>query len=756
MKIPKIEGQHYSLPKEERDVTDEELARAREAGEGVREWERVMDDISAYALDHEMGRHGDGEPEIESVFQRFFKQRRKIGGMVLATVLAGLTLESDRGSEDVRRDGVQVEQRVDEAVHVDLVEEMDPREAHFRELFVKKIDKFLEEFPKVAEEPYAEDLMVMLCTRYSTGSFRYFSLFENQPYADNVYRAMIDHDPTLVAKIQEWSEQPEDYGDGPKILEVFVRQMDDVRGDYYRYLLDSDFSKEEKRLYVALTPIAIEDGMGPRELHEYALDTERITDGLFRVAVSDAPEKLTSMAEAFLEDHFKTIVARMNNDRLIESDDEDEEEDPPSVSDVAFSEIRGATRHELYGMMALAGEDARVGVSQKLIDRLLSRLKKDGVSFDEFVDSMDGYGYVPFVTRAGLVRKLSKVIDSVEKKDSESEVIERMFTYFDEGNVEENITHVSQLMIFMKDSRARGHVGDGLKRHYLAAVESGDDSRRLAFGYLSALYGEKAREWLGDEFERFEIRTSETLSMDTLYDDKKRSVQVSHFYGGLDNKRDSSYGNVRRWHRSDSRFIETDHPTFSEWRAELEDGRVIVRYANKPWKEGGQDDIVDYMKERGESASVQIHRDHSFDVSNTLRYLNEDTRLFYNGGCGGVDIIGLARVAAPYAELVYNSALGNPVVNARVIRDFGERIFADEDIVWDGVERRVDGWIDRGGHSEEREEQFRDRFKDYIFPHDPRSAGTQIVAAYERGMEKVEFGDFDVFGSAPLESGGDE
>ena len=72
------------------------------------------------------------------------------------------------------------------------------------------------------------------------------------------------------------------------------------------------------------------------------------------------------------------------------------------------------------------------------------------------------------------------------------------------------------------------------------------------------------------------------------------------------------------------------------------------------------------------------------------------------------------------------------------------------------MERRVDGWIYSGGHSEEQEEQFRDRFKDYIFPHDPRSAGTQIVAAYERGMEKVEFGDFDVFGSAPLESGGDE
>lgn len=160
-------------------------------------------------------------------------------------------------------------------------------------------------------------------------------------------------------------------------------------------------------------------------------------------------------------------------------------------------------------------------------------------------------------------------------------------------------------------------------------------------------------------------------------------------------------------------------------------GVPVIIYANKPLDENlgldakAQNDLDDYLSEKGLEPTVVIHRGHSYWLPSTIDQLGPSGQVILLGSCGAYQSLDKILHKCPTAQIVASKQTGSGSVNDPMIYTIMDEIRQGHDLNWPQI------WITlskRLGKSE--------LFDDYIPPH--KNLGALFLMAYKKLQERRE------------------
>ncbi len=432
-----------------------------------------------------------------------------------------------------------------------------------------------------------------------------------------------------------------------------------------------------------------------------------------------------------------------------------------------FESLEGASATELYATIVYGGRDARESTIKPLFSMLENGIRTSDQTPVEFLDSVDGVGFHEFATLAALHGRFDNFLRLARTAEDKQAITDRLMTFSTDQGAEQ-VTALSQMILFGKDASVRRLLVDGLADTYADSEKMANPETAAAVTLLSATLGEEAT-WI-EEGDRVEFEKKEFLSSAELVNDRGETIEVQHFYSDLDGE--YSYESfLKQFLGSDWKIQEipsladatsggseevymaagwgiVDHGTFVEVTS-TGDGNKMVFYANKPsaafgekegsrfeaWQEAGSplgmDDVQVHMEANDRSPHIEVHRGHSYWFGNTLDQLSLDTKLVFNGSCGGADEVDDILEKAPGAQVVYNSDEGWAIINDAMLSEINERVVSGGDIVWEDVRMGAEDRLERHQKSGSSRPDLMSKYMSYVYPDQQLGQAANIGSLYE-------------------------
>lgn len=216
-----------------------------------------------------------------------------------------------------------------------------------------------------------------------------------------------------------------------------------------------------------------------------------------------------------------------------------------------------------------------------------------------------------------------------------------------------------------------------------------------------------------------------TVDYNYLADDSGRIIEQVFFYGDKDGKASfESY--LTSFPRSDWSIIQK-----KEW-IEIRSirGKPILIFANLPLDNEtdkdakAQQDLDDYLDDKGLKPSIVIHRGHSYHLPYTIKQLPESAKIIMLGSCGGYQNLKTILNYAPEAHIISTKETGAMNVNKPIIDALDNTLRAGKNIDW----RKM--WASLSSQFSKEPAQIRETFEDYIPPQ--RNLGALFIKAYNK------------------------
>jgi len=224
---------------------------------------------------------------------------------------------------------------------------------------------------------------------------------------------------------------------------------------------------------------------------------------------------------------------------------------------------------------------------------------------------------------------------------------------------------------------------------YARCAASGDKQGELLYGLIAARLVQSHAEAAG----LLEIggpyvaalASSDTLNAAALFDAANRCTQRYFFWDDDDGV--ESFANFRAAYAHDPAWTYEDHGVYAHLTGRGADGRMIEIFANvpidvrKPANRGRENEaqirqqaIADALQARGLTATVLVHRGHSFHVQKTLGYVTGSAVLVILGSCGGVTQIHKVIELSHGAEVIATKGVGATEINDVLLKNLNGRL----------------------------------------------------------------------------------
>ena len=234
-----------------------------------------------------------------------------------------------------------------------------------------------------------------------------------------------------------------------------------------------------------------------------------------------------------------------------------------------------------------------------------------------------------------------------------------------------------------------------------------DQKFRNALGAIAALYSINAETKPSHPFfekaeEKFFINAmspylSTSLRREDVFDESGQTYQMMVFYNDEDGH--NTFGHFIGDYRADKRWKYKNHGSFISFTR-----NGVTVFANRPEHEQtGNQDILDYVEERGGKITGLIHRGHSYHVKKTSsRYLNEDIQFYWLGSCRSSDVWNYIS-RAPNMQFIYSTNIGTMHINDPILKNINDTLAGGNNVSWvnikenaarlSGYDKRVDSYV---------------------------------------------------------------
>ncbi|MBK7691035.1 MAG: hypothetical protein IPJ31_07930 [Bacteroidetes bacterium] len=393
---------------------------------------------------------------------------------------------------------------------------------------------------------------------------------------------------------------------------------------------------------------------------------------------------------------------------------------------VRFKCIEPLTAKEIYYLLVMCSDEIYTSTFVGAFNRMMTKMAP--MQGDVFLKELEMDKFRTFIRMCAGYNKLSQFLAAIEEGNRNT--LMARFVHDIDKNVETDLEDAVDV------ADAIGSINDDVLVDYLLAELKKDyertylenDKRGLTIYFLlhtltvSIINPDQTSDDLQNELK---IPPIATIPNKNILNDSGRVVEQVFFYGDEDGK--SSYNS----------FLSNYKP--EDWKTEKNDkwvtltsikGKPVTVYANLPLDEPGDEEaqrlLVKHLEQNNIRPSIVIHRGHSYHLSGTLKYLNQDNKIIILGSCGGYHNLSTILGSSEDAHIISSKQTGTMLVTDPIIKAVQERLLAGKDINW------IEIWTELGLLM--KTPALMDKFNDYVPPH--KNMGALFLKAFKIQMQE--------------------
>ena len=295
--------------------------------------------------------------------------------------------------------------------------------------------------------------------------------------------------------------------------------------------------------------------------------------------------------------------------------------------------------------------------------------------------------YRKFLLMAGRYNTLSAYMAQMPREKSIS-IIKKLMGGLEENSstgLEETINVAETFPGIVKDNNLAALTSQEIKNNYNRCQAAPNMYGVKVYRLLSEIY--KAVK--SDQFDNGKslppaLQAYFKIPNSALRESNGSITQLVLFYGDEDGK--SSYGSFMTNYSDASQWSVEKNAAWTTIKSKK--GAPMTVYANLPLNNDdgldlkAQDSLAGYLKAKGISPHILIHRGHSYHLLNSIKYVTANTRLAILGSCGGYREIFEILNKSKDAQVISTKQIGSLQVNEPILKLMNERLLAQKDIEW--------------------------------------------------------------------------
>ncbi|MBU4406705.1 MAG: hypothetical protein KKB24_03855, partial [Candidatus Altiarchaeota archaeon] len=548
---------------------------------------------------------------------------------------------------------------------------------------------------KYIDQPYAQRVIEAAAEKNPWKALEFADKYIDQPYAQRVIETAAERDPRAALEYTEILKDSKK----PAIRVILT-------------IKDSDYSKREKeRISILLHEIVL-NKMTLKEAYNIVRDNKRFFEALVRIKAQP-----NHLGEVSVDGELKDICLR----KVQSINDLHNEPD-----EVRFASVNDAGPQELYTLMVYGQEEIFTSSFNGLFNRMLSRMQQEGLRGDQLLEDLGYNRFRVFLKETADFNQMNRFLDTMSQ-DSAGLLLERFVQDIDkERNPLFQAVVVADAFSMIEDSSILEILQSTIKIEYERVKTEENKEAEVIYGLLAGMFGKKAvinESWIKEMSEKYELPDIVGLSSAGLFNQDRTNIQQYFFYNDGDGL--ASYNNFLDQYDDNSGWSIEDKGSYIIISSEMNpQGQRIEIYANKPEQDyKGQEEIAKLFSQNDISASIIVHRGHSYHVDKTVEKIPSTAKIVSLGSCGGYNNVDAILRKSPNSHFIGTKGKGTMWVNDPLLKMLNGQILTGKDIHWPSFWTKAEARL--GGNGD---------FRNYISPH--RNLGVLFLKAYNQQISK--------------------
>lgn len=495
-----------------------------------------------------------------------------------------------------------------------------------------------------AQKPYGKDLFFKAVKDWPSGVASEADVLQNLPYADELFRIVLDRNPISVVS----------------------------SATLMRVVVDKPYFQEY-----------VEKGLqeNPLSMARFALihADQPFAETLYNEAVARFEQHLADKPE-----HSGRLV-RMINDLHDEADA------------IRFVSVENFSASAMYDLTSTGRGDLYTSTFNGLFDRFLLKMADEKLSFSEML-AQDPRRLENLPSFLEAVASFGRTDDFLRQlgDDEQVELVDTLFNTID--SEEDNNEFIYSTAAFLQSMSAGQYDLGYVETKIMQGYQNTEGFLKEQYGVLGGWLASQAGHEISpdhaaffkalDDNPQYHLPDLRQKNVNSLLDENGRNYQLHVFYDDEDGH--LSYQHYKRFMQQDGWSIEESEEEGIALFQKAENGREVYAFVSLPAADSA---AAEYLKEQAEEGgvhfSVVAHRGHSYHVEWSLDLIDEHAQIVFLGSCGGYENVEDVLESSADAHILSTSGTGTMYVNDPLLTWINRSILRGDAVEWSDIGHRL-------------------------------------------------------------------
>jgi hypothetical protein len=386
---------------------------------------------------------------------------------------------------------------------------------------------------------------------------------------------------------------------------------------------------------------------------------------------------------------------------------------------IRMKAIQPLTAAELYYMMWTCEADIYTSSYKHSFNRMLQLMgtKPRG---DSLLLSVNADHFRKFIKMAANYNKLDTFLKTMPAARAEL-LMKAFVANLDKNNLEDAVD-VADSYSSITDKKLQQSMLQNVSNNEAEAIADNNTKGKVIYGLLKTIFL-SANDSTVNLTKEIGIPPIYDVANKYMQDGKAAIVEQVFFYGDKDGK--TFYPPFRNSF-SPAEWKVTEK---KEWMEAVSVKGNVTVFANKPLdNDANLDDTAQvhlgiYLKEKGITPSLVVHRGHSYWLPRTMDRMPGDAKIVLLGSCGGYQNLNKILELNPDAHIISTKEIGAGDINKPILTYMNQVFTTGADLSWRSMWQNLSKVFSRDANK-----SIRDSWENYIPPY--KNLGAIFLKAY--------------------------
>jgi hypothetical protein len=336
---------------------------------------------------------------------------------------------------------------------------------------------------------------------------------------------------------------------------------------------------------------------------------------------------------------------------------------------------------ELYYLIAFGTNEAYTSTFNLIFRQMMKKMRTEGKPADALISKADPTyrHYRTILAACASYGRLTEFLATIHDRSNKEDLLRRFIVELNSSK--ERMKDAVSIITLIK-SETDTNIIRTLKGHIMASYSGSSDTQlKRLYAYIGAICY-KYHPLLFDDFAKeYPVIISPSIPIKDLVNSNNEIIEQQFYYNDDDGR--MNYEDFINKCSNDPAWKIEDKGSYSVLSKSSASGVKLIIYANKYNMENSLNDIQKEFTEKKLSASIIIHRGHSYHVEKTKEHITSSARIVYLGSCGGFGEILSVLKRSNKANIISTQGKGTITINSPLIIKMHELILSSEALSWE-------------------------------------------------------------------------